>query len=85
MSKSGQHLGWVKKAETFAEWKQYKQAIAAFDKAIKLKPNYVEAWMGKGRALMELEDLDRAIAAFKKVINLEPKNFDAWLMISMAL
>lgn len=78
MASKDQHLGWLKKGDTALEWKQYKQAIAAYEKAIKAKSNCVEAWTKLGRTCMEIEDWDRAIAAFNKVIKLEPENFDGY-------
>jgi tetratricopeptide (TPR) repeat protein len=78
MATSGQHLGWIKKGDTLIEWKQYTQAIAAYEKAIKLKPNCVEAWLGKGKALLENREHDRAIAAFEKVIKLKPEDFEGY-------
>jgi tetratricopeptide (TPR) repeat protein len=85
MSKSGEHLGWIKKGDIFVEWKQYKQAIAAYDKAIKLKPNSIEAWKSKGKALMDAEEWDSAATAFEKVIKLDPLHVDGYLYGSGAL
>ncbi|MGI0491983.1 tetratricopeptide repeat protein [Alkalinema pantanalense CENA528] len=78
MASKDQHLGWIKKGDTALEWKQHKQAIAAYEKAIKAKSNCVEAWTKLGRVCMEIQDWDRAIAAFDKVIKLEPENFDGY-------
>jgi tetratricopeptide (TPR) repeat protein len=85
MAASGQHLGWIKKGDTLLEWKQYKQAVDAYDKAIKLKSNCIEAWLGKGKALLESRDYDRAIAAFEKVIKLKPQDFEGYYYKAAAL
>ena len=78
MATSGVHLGWLKKGDTLLEWKQYKQALEAYGKAIKLKSNCVEAWLGQGKALLEQGEYDRAIAAFEKVIKLKPQDFEGY-------
>ena len=78
MAVSGQHLGWIKKGNTLLEWKQHKQAIAAYDKAISLKSNCFEAWLGKGQALLDSREYDLAIAAFEKLIKLQPQDFTGY-------
>jgi tetratricopeptide (TPR) repeat protein len=85
MATSGKHLGWIKKAADLMEWKQYKQAIAAYEKAIKLKSNCVEAWLGKGQALLESGEYDAAIGAFERVIKLQPQDFEGYYYKAAAL
>jgi tetratricopeptide (TPR) repeat protein len=78
MSNSGKHLGWLKKAETALRWKQYKQAVAAYDKAIKAKPNCAEAWLGKGETLLELRLLADAVVVFDQYIKLVPDHIQGY-------
>lgn len=85
MAGKSEHLGWMKKGASFVEWKQYQQAIAAFDKAIKAKGNYAAAWQAKGMALMELEEYDVAVRCFEKLIKLEPENSNNWTLKANAL
>ncbi|MBE9028656.1 tetratricopeptide repeat protein [filamentous cyanobacterium LEGE 11480] len=85
MAGKGAHLGWMKKGEGFVEWKQYKQAIAAFDRAIKAKGNYAEAWRAKGMTLMEMSEYDKAVKCFEKLIKLEPDKSDGWVTKATAL
>jgi tetratricopeptide (TPR) repeat protein len=85
MAGKNEHLGWLKKAETFLEWKQYKQALSAIEKAIKAKPNHPESWKQKGNTLLEMEDYGGAITAFEKMIKITPDSTEGWVLKSTAL
>jgi tetratricopeptide (TPR) repeat protein len=85
MAAKNEHLGWMKKGESYVEWKQYKQAIAAFDKAIKAKPNYAPAWKAKSLVLEDLEEHNQSIECCKKWIKYDPEDSEAWVMYTNAL
>ena len=53
-------------------------AIASYDKAIELDPNYTEAWYNKGAILTNWGEYGKADACFDKVIKLDSKNINAW-------
>ena len=58
--------------------RRYKDAREAYEKAMHLDPNYVEAFFNFG-ILMEIEDdLERSLTAFKKTIKLNPNHPGAW-------
>ena len=46
------------------ELKRLEEALASYDKAIALKPDYAEAFNNRGNALRELEHLDEALASY---------------------
>jgi tetratricopeptide (TPR) repeat protein len=54
--------------------KQYEEAIASYNKAIEIKPSYLEAWSNRGFALRQLGKYEEAIASYDKVINIDPEN-----------
>ncbi len=85
MAAKNEHLGWMKKGEAYVEWKQYKQAIAAFDKAIKAKPNYAPAWKAKSLALFELKEYAPIKQCCEKWIKHDPADSEAWVMYANAL
>ncbi len=58
--------------------KNYEEAIAAFDQAIRLDPNDNFAFNIKGLALYELGRNEEAIAAFDQAIRLDPNNSAAY-------
>ena len=50
----------------------YKRAIASYDKAIKLDPNYANAYNNRGLAYYHEKDYKKAMADFNKAIELNP-------------
>lgn len=69
----------------FCECKLYAKAIASFDKAIKIQPNYAEAWCGQGKVLCELKRYAKAIFSFDEAIQIQPNFAEAWYRRGMAL
>jgi tetratricopeptide (TPR) repeat protein len=53
--------------------KIYDEAIAAFDKAIELNPQYEDAYFERGNTYLDKGDHDRAIVEFEKIIRLTPQ------------
>lgn len=56
----------------------YEEALAAFEKAIELKPKVAVAWISRGVALERLHLHAEALASHEQAITLEPNNFLAW-------
>jgi tetratricopeptide (TPR) repeat protein len=55
-----------------------KEAIEAYDRAIKLDPDFAAAWNNKGVALNNLSKHNEAMDAFDKAIELVPNLATAW-------
>jgi tetratricopeptide (TPR) repeat protein len=55
-----------------------KAAVANFDKAIKLCPDFVDAWVRRGVTLADMGDLYEAEVSFNKAIALSPADFRAY-------
>ena len=51
---------------------RYKEAIAAFEQALRLKPKRHIPWYWRGRALVELKQYAEAVRSFEKAIALKP-------------
>ena len=64
---------WFKEGNALDNLKRYEEAIAAYDQAIRLNPNYAVAYNNKGLALHNLKRYEEAIAAYDQAIRLEPK------------
>ena len=62
----------------------YFLAIANYNKAIQLKPNYVEAYSYRGLAKVELEQYSAAISDYNKAIQLKPDYTMAYLNRGLA-
>ncbi|MBD2635629.1 tetratricopeptide repeat protein [Limnothrix sp. FACHB-881] len=58
--------------------KRYEEAIASFDKALQLSPDFYEAWFRRGCALINLKRYEEAIASFDKAIQFKPDYHYAW-------
>ncbi|MDX2229863.1 MAG: tetratricopeptide repeat-containing serine protease family protein [Leptolyngbyaceae cyanobacterium bins.349] len=60
--------------------RDYPGAIASYDRALTIHPNFADAWMGKGRALHELGRYDAALAAFTRSLQLDSTLTVAWIL-----
>ena len=69
---------WLKEGFTLNALKRYEEALAAYDQAIRLDPNYAKAYNGKGVALRDLKRYEEALAAFEHAIRLNPNDANAY-------
>lgn len=60
-------------------------ALACFDKAIPLRPQFCDAIANRGRALRELNRHEEVVAAMSTVIAIQPDNADAHWDLALAL
>jgi len=59
--------------------KNYTQAIAAYDNATALAPDYYEAWNRKADALNRAQRFSEALAASDKTLSLNPEYVQGWI------
>ena len=64
---------------------RYTEALASYDQAIEIKPDYDFAWYNRGNALSKLGRLDEAIASYNKAIVIKPDFDEAWYHRGLAL
>ena len=57
---------WLVEGNTLFGLKRYEEALAAFEQAIRLDPNFALAYKGKGDTLRELKRYEEAEQAFEK-------------------
>ncbi len=69
---------WLIKGLIHAKQAEYEAAIACYDKALQLKPDYHQAWYNRGIDLGKLGRLDEAIASYDKALQLKPDFHQAW-------
>ncbi len=62
---------WCAEGWHFYQNGEYQQALAAFDAALQLDPNYALAHLGRGNALYYLRRYDEALSAYEQVIRLD--------------
>ncbi|MBC6480408.1 MAG: tetratricopeptide repeat protein [Hormoscilla sp. GM7CHS1pb] len=77
-AKSGSAIDWVNYGNQRWRLFDYKEAVAAFDEAIKRKPKFEQAWYARGLALKEQEKYQAAMASFDEATEINPKFYEAW-------
>jgi predicted O-linked N-acetylglucosamine transferase (SPINDLY family) len=68
-----------------AEEDRFEEAIAAYQMAVRVKPDYAEAYNNLGNALREVGLIDQAIVAFREALRLLPHCAEANHNIGLAL
>ncbi|MFN5971800.1 MAG: tetratricopeptide repeat protein, partial [Microcystis sp.] len=76
---------WHKKGVIHAMGKEHEQAIASFDRALEIKPDYHQAWYNRGVALHKLGRFAEEIASFDRALEIKPDLHEAWYNRGIAL
>lgn len=63
--------------ECVVKARDYRAALANFDKALTLDPTLVDAWVRKGVTLVDSNESIEAMACFNEAVRLSPLNFKA--------
>jgi tetratricopeptide (TPR) repeat protein len=58
--------------------KESESAIASYDKALEIQPDYHQAWNNRGNALQNLGRNQEAIASYDKALEIQPDYHQAW-------
>ena len=57
--------------------KRFDDALASYDRAIALAPDYAEAYANRGVTLEELKRFDEAVASYDRAIALRPDDAES--------
>ncbi|PSB16868.1 hypothetical protein C7B61_11415 [filamentous cyanobacterium CCP1] len=76
---------WYGQGDVLAKQSRYDEALACFDRAIELQPDYHEAWVFRGVVLIHLERYQEALESCDRAIELCPTNSEAWIFRGAAL
>jgi S1-C subfamily serine protease len=79
-SASDAYKAWLREHQWSAQDAQAK-AIAAFESAVELKPDYAEAWFALAGAHARRKEYDEAIPAAKEATRLAPSDWRSWLVL----
>lgn len=63
---------WLQEGNAYSQANRYEEALAAYEQAIRLEPNYARSYLNKGEALSKLRRYSDALAAFDQAIRLDP-------------
>ncbi len=69
---------WFNSAYNKGESGDYQGAIADYNQAINIKPDYADAYLNRGNAKKNLGDKQGAIADYNQAINIKPDYADAY-------
>ncbi len=72
-------LAWNNLGNHYLRGGDIRQALASFQEALRIKPDYADAWYNAGVAFGHLEDFPRAIAFYQESLRLDPTNADGWV------
>jgi tetratricopeptide (TPR) repeat protein len=78
-------LAYNNRGMVFLKAGKYDMAIADFDKAVALDPQYAKAYYNRGSAFDKIGRLDKAILDYKKTIALDPFYYEAYYYLEQAL
>ncbi|HEX9413121.1 MAG TPA: tetratricopeptide repeat protein, partial [Ktedonobacterales bacterium] len=56
----------------------FEEALAAYDHAIAIQPDYASAWRNKGSLFRSQRRYDEALAAYDRALQIEPDYAYAW-------
>jgi tetratricopeptide (TPR) repeat protein len=76
---------WFNEGFALNNLKRYDEALAAYEQAIRINPNYADAYHNKGEALLKLKRYDEALAAYEQAIRLDPNYANAYHNKGLAL
>ncbi|HPJ83829.1 MAG TPA: tetratricopeptide repeat protein [Methanothrix sp.] len=63
--------------------RSYDEALAAYDQALLLYPDDLQAWMGKGQVLSALGDHNRSLLAYQNATRIDPGDLEAWFGVGL--
>jgi tetratricopeptide (TPR) repeat protein len=69
---------WIKEGDNAFNEKHYYAAIDAYEEAIGIDPNNIEAWNRKGSAYSGAREPDKAIEAYETAIQIDPNCPKCW-------
>ena len=85
-SNSNDAISWLNYGNQLWRLEKYEEALAAFDRAIKIKSDFYQAWYSRGQVFLYLEKYSEALEAFEKAIQESQGKFAlSWRGKSLAL
>ncbi|NJR53251.1 MAG: tetratricopeptide repeat protein [Acaryochloris sp. CRU_2_0] len=76
---------YFEKGRLFGIVGEREEAIASYDQALQIKPDFHEAWYNRGSALGELGHYEEAIASYNQALEIKPDFHEVWTYRGIAL
>lgn len=76
---------WNNKGSSLDNLGRHEEAIACYDHALGLNPQFVAAWFNKGVALYALRRVKEAVACYDQALRVNPASEQAWSNKGVAL
>ncbi len=76
------HLPWFNLAVSLGRDERFREAIDAYDKCIKLAPDFAEAYAQKAHCTRLMDDLEGAAELYRAYLGIEPADGDAWAALA---
>jgi tetratricopeptide (TPR) repeat protein len=78
-------LDWANRGNQLYRTEQFAEALAAFDRAIDIKPDFYQAWYGRGQVLSTLGWYEEALASYDQALQIKPDFQSAWRDLGVVL
>ncbi len=77
-------VAYYNRGDAYRDRGEYSRAIADYDQALNLKPEYVDAYFDRGNAYLQKGEYDHAIADYDQVLKRKPDYVDAYTVRGLA-
>jgi tetratricopeptide (TPR) repeat protein len=79
------NVAWVERGDYLLQRQHFREAIAAYDRALHLQPEDAALWVKQGMAYDGIQQFEAAIAAYQKATQHAPQDAKAWLKLGVLL
>lgn len=78
MIQSSDYKAWFDEGMALHDSEKPEAALACFQKAIEIQPDFIPAWVYQGMVLEQLQRYEEAIASYDQAIQINPNVADLW-------
>ncbi len=79
------NVAWIERGDYLLQRQHFREAIAAYDRALKIQPEDAGLWVKQGMAYDGIQQFESAIAAYQKATQHAPQDAKAWLKLGVLL
>nr|SPS04422.1 protein of unknown function [Candidatus Nitrotoga fabula] len=75
---------WFAQGVAFDNVEQYADAVEAYRRALRIKPDYIDAWYNLGVCYSNLKKYGLAALSYEEAVRLDPDRASAWFNLGVA-